>query len=347
MLANDKVTVSTEKRPRVLEGIHKGLPNYWYPVLRSSEVQAAPVQLRRFGEDLVVWRDERRQPHIFENHCPHRGAALSLGQIQGNELACSYHGWRFNNRGECTAMPLEPESSTRAQRLGVKSYAAEDRAGYIWMFFGDLHKATPLSIPPEIEDRSWSMFRADYVWQTNWLNIMDNIMDPLHAIHLHTGAVTQRKRAVFKNFQVTQDNSDGFRLGKVGYREDGSIGPVEGEVEFKFPNVLRLDIADGTRQGIYRVIIMPTPIDDNRTCAFYVRGRRATGLKRLWWWIAWLAYYSRPVDRVAAQDGAMMSSIGPIGDARLREHMASSDIGLIHLRKRLNQSFFGAKDQTN
>jgi len=242
-------------------------------------------------------------------------------------------------------MPLEAESSPRLQRISVKSYAAEDRAGYIWMFYGDLQKTAPLSIPYELEDEHWSMFRTEYFWQTNWLNILDNIVDPLHALHLHVGAVTQRKRAVFKNFQITQDNQDGFRLGKVGYREDDSIGPVEGEVEFKLPNVLRLDIADGTRQGIYRVVIMPTPIDENSSCAFYARGRSVTGLKRLWWWIAWSAYYRRPVDRVAAQDGVMMSGIGPIGDARLREHLASSDIGVIQLRKRLNQAFFGSRDQ--
>ena len=51
--------------------------------------------------------------------------------------------------------------------------------------------------------------------------------------------------------------------GKLGYREDGSVGPVEGEVEFVLPNVVRLDLANGTQQGIMRVIIMPTPIDEN------------------------------------------------------------------------------------
>ncbi|MGE4617596.1 MAG: hypothetical protein AAEJ43_11330 [Gammaproteobacteria bacterium] len=83
-----------------------------------------------------------------------------------------------------------------------------------------------------------------------------------------------RHRAKFKKFEITSDDALGFRLGKLGYREDRSIGAVEGEVEFIFPNVLRLDIADGTSDGLYRVVIMPTPVDADNACAYYVRARR-------------------------------------------------------------------------
>src|SRR5712692_4527486 len=109
MLANSRVTPNAERRPRVLEGLHKGLPNYWYPVLRSSELRTSPIFVQRFGKDLVAWRDGEGRPHVFENHCPHRGAALSLGRIQGNELACSYHGWSYKGRRACTAMHMEAE----------------------------------------------------------------------------------------------------------------------------------------------------------------------------------------------------------------------------------------------
>jgi phenylpropionate dioxygenase-like ring-hydroxylating dioxygenase large terminal subunit len=243
-------------------------------------------------------------------------------------------------------MPLEDPSSTRPKAVKVAAYKAQDRADYIWMFYGDQRQATSLSVPDELEDAGWLTFKTEYLWQTNWLNLLENVLDPLHAIHLHIGAVTQRRRAKFKNFEVTQDNEKGFRIGKVGYRDDGSIGRVEGEVEFQFPNIVRLDIADGTSQGIYRVVIMSTPIDENSLCAFYARGRRVSGLKRLKWRLSWLLYYSRPVNRVAAQDADILEGIGPIGEARLREHLASSDLGIIQLRKRLNQAFYGNSEPT-
>ena len=85
-------------------------------------------------------------------------------------------------------------------------------------------------------------------------------------------------------------------MGKLGDREDGSIGAVEGEVEFVFPNVLRLDIVDGTSDGLYRAVIMPTLADADNACAYYVRARRGRGGKRLRWRL-WWARYSRAEHR--------------------------------------------------
>jgi len=340
MLVKDAVTTKAERRPKVTEGLHLGLPNFWYPILRSEQLGDKPIQVQRFGQRLAVWRDGSRQPRVFEDRCPHRGAPLSQGRVRGAELACAYHGWRFDAAGDCIDMPLEPPDSARRSRMCVKAYAAEDRGGYIWMFYGDRTNVPPLKVPEEIADDAWSMYKTDYVWDTNWLNILDNVLDPLHAIHLHAGAVTQRKRAKFKNFEITQDHEAGFRLGKVGYRGDGSVGPVEGEVEFLLPNLLRLDIADGTQQGLYRVVIMSTPIDAGHVCAFYLRGRRARGWRRLAWALWWLLH-QRAVHNVAAQDRDIMSGMAPIGEARLHEHLVSSDVGVMRLRKRLNQAFFG------
>ena len=328
------------KRPKVLDGLHLGLPNYWYPILSASALGDRPVCVRRFGKDLAVWRDAAGRPRVLDNNCPHRGAPLSEGTVRGDTLACAYHGWRFDAAGQCVEMPLEPEDSPRPARIRTAAYPAEERGGYVWMFYGAAEKAGPLEIPEEVADEDWLSFRADYDWQTNWLNILDNVLDPLHAIHLHTGAATQRNRARFQRFEVTRDDERGFRLGKIGHRPDGSIGAVEGEVEFVLPNLLRLDIADGTPEGLYRVVIMPTPVDAGASCAFYVRARRGRGRRRLAWRL-WWARYGRAVQRVAEQDRLILSQIAPIGEARLREHLVSSDVGVIHLRKRLNRSFYG------
>jgi phenylpropionate dioxygenase-like ring-hydroxylating dioxygenase large terminal subunit len=320
------------------EGLKFGLPNYWYPILYSRQLTEKPVCIERFGLQLAVWRDQARNPAVFDNHCPHRRAPLSLGVVRGEELSCAYHGWRFNRDGDCIAKPLEEPDAAKNARHAVKAYPAEDRAGYIWMFFGDRSKQTELRVPPELEDESWYAFETEYVWDTNWLNVLDNVLDPLHAIYLHSGAVTQQRRAKFKSFRITTDNEFGFRLGKMGHLPDGSIGPVEGEVEFVFPNIVRLDIADGSQSGIYRVIIMPTPQNADRVSAFYVRTRRATGLARLKWRLWWLRH-GHSVHHVAEQDRDVMIGLGPIEEARATENLALSDTGVVRLRRRLNQAY--------
>lgn len=332
------------RRARVSDGLDRGLPAHWFPIMRSAELLQQPKRLRRFGLDLAVWRDAAGRPHVFEDRCPHRGSALSLGKVQGNELACWYHGWCFDTAGACTQMPLEDPSPARLARVRVKSFPAEDRGGYIWAFYGDTARLTPLvHVPYELEDARWVVFRQDYVWQTNWLNVLDNVLDPLHAIFVHAGAYTQRKRARFKAFEIRQESDEGFRLGRLGYREDGSVGPVEGETEFLLPNLLRLDLADGSERGIMRIVMLPTPIDDESTYLVYLQARRVNGLARLRWRLVWWLWWRRAQDLIKWQDATLLATVAPIGEVRVSEHLASSDRGVIHLRRVLHRAYARAQ----
>ena len=344
MTASNPIAPNAQMGRDLPEGLKFGLPNYWYPILESHQLGEKPICVERFGEKLAVWRDKRGRVAVFHNHCPHRRAPLSLGSVNGEELVCAYHGWRFNRSGDCVEKPLEERNSALNERHAVKSYPAEDRAGYIWMFYGDRNKVTSLQVPPELEDNGWYPFKTEYVWDTNWLNVLDNVLDPLHAIYLHSGAVTQRRRAKFKSFRITDDNERGFRLGKMGYLPDGSVGPVEGDVEFVFPNIVRLDIADGTQAGVYRVVIMSTPHNADRVGAFYIRARKATGLARLKWWL-WWARHNRSVNNVAAQDRDVLAGLGPIDEAWSKENLAVSDTGVVRLRRRLKQAYRDAQER--
>ncbi len=236
-------------------------------------------------------------------------------------------------------MPLEETSSSRAGRFHVRAHAAEERAGFIWMFYGDAQRRQPLFVPEELEDHSFSTFTTVYTWQTSWLNVLDNVVDPLHAVHLHANVDVQKRRPTYQAFHVTEDDGTGFRLGKVGTRADGSVGPVEGEVEFLLPNIVRLDLADIRGNLLFRVVVIPTPIDENQSWAVFARTRRATGWQRVRWWIAWWAVHRRDIPAVIAEDRAVLQSLAPISEVRLREHLVSSDLGVIYLRKQLNQAF--------
>ena len=141
------------------------------------------------------------------------------------------------------------------------------------------------------------------------------------------GQLAQQKRPTIKAFQITADTEDGFRLGKVGYKEDGSIGSVEGEVEFTLPSTVRLDLVNGVPpKSIMRLVIMPTPIDENNTISYFERGRHTEGLDRLRWWFAWKFKYRSRIGRVVDQDRTLLTALGPIGETRLHEHLASSDV---------------------
>ncbi len=54
--------------------------------------------------------------HAYEDSCPHKGVALSLGHLEEDRLVCSAHNWEYNI---CTGEGINPRSA-RLKRLEVK-----------------------------------------------------------------------------------------------------------------------------------------------------------------------------------------------------------------------------------
>ena len=98
----------------------------WFPVASSEQLaHDKPLAARLLGEDLVLWRSDGRVL-AWQDLCVHRGARLSMGQIDPGEgtLACPYHGWRYGAGGACVHIPAHPEQQPPT-RAAVKSYQAQ------------------------------------------------------------------------------------------------------------------------------------------------------------------------------------------------------------------------------
>ncbi|HEY7244021.1 MAG TPA: aromatic ring-hydroxylating dioxygenase subunit alpha [Xanthobacteraceae bacterium] len=344
----NEANVQSEPAPsgRRVGALALGLPRHWYPILQSSDVASRPVRIKRFGEWLAVWRGEDGQPNVVQDRCPHRGASLSQGTIRGSTLSCAYHGWTFDRSGSCVEIPFadgqDDKRAATMRRAALKSFPAKDRAGYIWAFYGAAADVTPLSIAPyELEDPRWSLFQQQYVWNTSWLNILDNILDPVHALFVHFGVATQLRRAQLSQLKI-EDFDGGFRLSKGGMLEGKMT--EETPAELRLPSVFRLDLADGSPRGLMRVLMIPTPIDESSTYLVYIQGRRVTGLARLRWRVQWWTKYRAAQNTIKAQDLAILEGLGPIETARAQENLTHSDAGVVHLRRRLNQAFAEAQN---
>jgi nitrite reductase (NADH) small subunit len=57
----------------------------------------------REGRNLALFRDGGRV-YALDDRCPHAGASLSSGWIEGGAVVCPLHRWRFRLRdGACVA----------------------------------------------------------------------------------------------------------------------------------------------------------------------------------------------------------------------------------------------------
>jgi nitrite reductase/ring-hydroxylating ferredoxin subunit len=83
------------------------LQQYWHPVIWSKDVTDKPVSVKLLDQPLVLWR-VNGTVSAFYDLCLHRGAALSLGWIDGDKLVCPYHGWNYGADGACVKIPSLP-----------------------------------------------------------------------------------------------------------------------------------------------------------------------------------------------------------------------------------------------
>jgi phenylpropionate dioxygenase-like ring-hydroxylating dioxygenase large terminal subunit len=125
---------------------------HWYPLCLDSALQGQPLAVAALGLPLVLWRDAQGQPVLMRDRCPHRGARLSMGQVEAGHLACPYHGWRFNGAGHCVGIPALPGFEPPPTHA-VERYATALRHGLVWGALAG-HSAADGSVPDACPARS-------------------------------------------------------------------------------------------------------------------------------------------------------------------------------------------------
>jgi len=160
---------------------------FWQPVCFSDELKDLPLKLTILGEELVAFRDGTGAAGVLELHCPHRGTSLEFGLVGAKGIRCCYHGWLFDADGTILETPGEPADSTLKDRLFHGAYPVHEAHGLVFAYMGppDQQPAFPTYdslVRPGfrvVPGRKWT-------YPCNWLQIMENTMDPAHTAFLHT-----------------------------------------------------------------------------------------------------------------------------------------------------------------
>src|SRR5205823_631599 len=145
--------------------------------------------------ELAQRLELRGVPHVFRDVCVHRGTALSLGCVEGDELVCAYHGWRYRGDGACAAIPQLADPTRVPARARAFVYTAQERYGIVWAALEP--PARPLPEVPELDDPAWRAVRTGpFAWTCDASRQVENFTDFGHFAFVHEGLLGDRSNAV-------------------------------------------------------------------------------------------------------------------------------------------------------
>jgi vanillate O-demethylase monooxygenase subunit len=166
----------------------------WHPVAYATDVAGSPRAADLLGRPLALWRDSRGTAHAFDDLCAHRGTALSLGRVRGDELVCAYHGWRYGAGGACTFVPQLAEPTRVPARARVAAHRCQERYGLLWVALEE--PQWPLPEVPELEDPGWKVVATGpFAWRCDASRQVENFTDFGHFAFVHPGLLGDPDRA--------------------------------------------------------------------------------------------------------------------------------------------------------
>jgi phthalate 4,5-dioxygenase len=144
-----------------------------------------PVRLRILSEDLIAFRDTGGKVGLLARYCPHRGASLFFGRNEEDGLRCVYHGWKFDVNGVCTDMPSEPSECSFKHKIRTTAYPSREAGGVIWAYMGPQETIPQLpqlewTLVPESHVYVHKRFQ-----HCNYLQNVEGEVDSSHVSFLH------------------------------------------------------------------------------------------------------------------------------------------------------------------
>ncbi len=180
---NDLITRTSPGTP-----MGKLIRRYWIPALLSEEIPSPdcpPVPVAILGEELVAFRDSKGRIGLIDDHCAHRGTALSYGRNEEGGLACIYHGWKFDVEGNVVDTPNEPAGSDFKKKIRHTAYPTTEVAGIVFTYMGPKDKM------PLFPNYEWAQLPQSHTYVTkclmdcNYLQGLEGELDSAHVSFVH------------------------------------------------------------------------------------------------------------------------------------------------------------------
>ncbi len=255
--------------------------DFWYPALRSEQVQSRELTAAMLlGIPLVLGRDSGGRAFCLRDSCPHRGMPLSAGLFDGRSVECSYHGWRFEpGSGQCIEIPSRTDQDKlKVERIFAPNFACEERDGYFWVYLPEREKRS-IGSPreqPVLPCPEMRLFGGPYRMTHLWAGLpchvdhgIIGLMDPAHGPFVHQAWWWRSRRSIHEKQKVFDPIPNGFRMrshspsaNSAFYKILGVYGqPITTQIDFVLPNMRFEEIHCGPHWFSSRTTVTPVHAD--------------------------------------------------------------------------------------
>jgi 5,5'-dehydrodivanillate O-demethylase len=249
---------------------------YWHVVGPAADMATRwTKRVKLLGEELVLFKDRSGRFGLIAEQCPHRRASFAYGIPESDGIRCPYHGWKFDQTGRCIEQPNEPEGSTFRDKCATAAYPVEKMGGLLWAYLGP----RPAPLLPR-----WDGLAGDgkirtcafYPVRANWLQIMENSLDPIHTQWLHGALLEFLEEASGLKVPIAKKQLriafDEFEFGI--YKRRLVEGQTEDADDWKighpviFPNMLAVGSGGGHLWKVHSYQLR-VPMDDENTMHYW------------------------------------------------------------------------------
>lgn len=156
----------------------------WYIAAHSSEVGRSLLGREILGQPVLLYRQESGAVAALDNRCIHRGMPLSAGRLDGDQVVCGYHGFRYDPDGACVSVPSQPNVPYGAR---ARSFPVREDPPLVWVWMGDPSKSVerePAELP-WLRGGDWAFSGTTAHIDADYLSLHENSLDLTHFPHVH------------------------------------------------------------------------------------------------------------------------------------------------------------------
>ena len=165
----------------------------WYQIGNVKDLKDKPIKIVIDDNSLCLFKDKKtKQIKLTADHCPHRGASLSKGELcETGGIICPYHSICFN----------KSKKTEFSDNLKI----VDDN---IFFTPTDLVNVEP-HYPQEYFDKRFRSIEGRYKLKTNVNILLENVIDALHISTIHS----------FGNKEAKPENLKYERLSETSLRQ--------------------------------------------------------------------------------------------------------------------------------